>query len=93
MSANPRMVLSDVTVRGEFVRKGTIVDIAPGSELEAEYGGASNLRSLTPGEVRDGESSDRSAQGNLCPATSCWLQRRHLCERPGAAGLRRVRLG
>lgn len=48
MSANPRIVLAGVTVRGTFVKTGTLVDIAPGSELEAEYGGSSNLSAVIP---------------------------------------------
>ena len=63
MSASPRIVLSGIEIvhDGEivFIRAGTMVDAAPGSEQEALYGGPSNLRSLTACELGDGESSDR----------------------------------
>ena len=63
MSANPRVVLADITINHDgvtsFVRHGTMIDAAPGSAEEALYGGAGNLRHLTAGEAGDGESSDR----------------------------------
>lgn len=47
MSANPRIVQADTIVvwdRGAtLVRKGAIIDIPAGSELEAAYGGPKNL--------------------------------------------------
>jgi hypothetical protein len=68
VSANPRIVLSDTWLQHDgvlvFVRKGTMVDAPPGSALETAYGGSSNLRGLTAGEVGDGESSARSFQHN-----------------------------
>jgi hypothetical protein len=53
MSANPRRVLSDLTLYWPpgnttvplHVRKGSLVDAAPGSALEAAYGPA-NLEDL-----------------------------------------------
>jgi hypothetical protein len=55
MSANPRRVLSDVTLFWPpgnttvplHVRKGTMIDIPPGSALETAYGGPSNLQAVT----------------------------------------------
>jgi hypothetical protein len=50
----PRRVLASVLVTwGEpgspplLVRKGTVLDITPGSALETAYGGAGNLEALT----------------------------------------------
>lgn len=47
MSANPRIVQSDTPVVRDrnvtLVRRGTIVDVPPGSELEEAYGGPENL--------------------------------------------------
>ena len=55
MSANPRVVLTDVYVTSDrcgtlplFVRHGTVVDIVPGSALETAYGGAGNLSPAAP---------------------------------------------
>ncbi len=52
MSQYPRYVLAGVTIDRDggqtFVKSGTVVDIKPGSELEAAYGGASNLSALIP---------------------------------------------
>ncbi|MDQ2874945.1 MAG: hypothetical protein M3Y33_09200 [Actinomycetota bacterium] len=68
MSANPRVVMQDTQVSWEgtttFVRRGTIVDAAPGSQLEAAYGGPSNLRSLSPDAGGDPESASRAAESN-----------------------------
>lgn len=57
MSQYPRRVLTDTAVawdphangapRDTFTRHGTIVDIAPGSRLEAAYG-AGNLSGVIP---------------------------------------------
>jgi hypothetical protein len=55
MSAYPRRVLSDVellwppgnTLFPVHVRKGSLVDIPPGSALETAYGGPSNLQTVT----------------------------------------------
>jgi hypothetical protein len=45
-------VLTDITVIWDggstFVRKGTVVDIAPGSALETAYGGLGNLSAVIP---------------------------------------------
>jgi len=51
MSAYPRRVLTGVTVSRDgvqtFVRQDSVVDIQPGSELEAAYG-AQNLSAVIP---------------------------------------------
>jgi hypothetical protein len=55
MSANPRRVLTDIqlywppgnTTVPLYVRKGSLVDIPPGSQLETAYGGPSNLHVVT----------------------------------------------
>jgi hypothetical protein len=54
MSAHPRRLLADTSVTwGEpgspplLVRRGTIIDITPGSALETAYGGAGNLQNVT----------------------------------------------
>jgi hypothetical protein len=55
MSTSPRRVLSDVellwppgnTLFPQHVRRGSLVDAAPGSALEAAYGGPGNLQSVT----------------------------------------------
>jgi hypothetical protein len=54
VSAHPRRVLADVDVPQGLpgsttihVRKGTIVDIPPGSQLETSYGGPGNLQAVT----------------------------------------------
>ena len=57
MSANPRRVLTDIellwppgnTLFPLHVRKGSLVDAAPGSALETAYGGPSNLGPPPPG--------------------------------------------
>ena len=60
MSTYPRTVLSGVTVRGVFVKSGTVVDIQPGSGLEAEYGAAS-LSAVIP--ASDPRRSPEAAPG------------------------------
>jgi hypothetical protein len=55
MSANPRRVLTDIellwppgnTTVPLYVRKGSLVDAAPGSALETAYGGAGNLQDVS----------------------------------------------
>jgi hypothetical protein len=54
VSAHPRRVLSDVELLWPpgvtvplHVRRGTLVDIAPGSALETAYGGPGNLEAVT----------------------------------------------
>lgn len=56
LSAYPRTVLTDTWVSWNpnasgqpsalFVRHGTVVDIKPGSALEAAYGGSGNLSAV-----------------------------------------------
>ena len=53
VSAHPRRLLSDTLVTwGEIgsppllVRRGSLVDITPGSALETAYGGAGNLQNV-----------------------------------------------
>ncbi len=64
----PKVVLSDCWigppgVQGSlFVRKGTLVDIVPGSATETMYGGPSNLG--PPPSDETGDDADHSALGN-----------------------------
>jgi hypothetical protein len=64
----PMVVQSDVwigTPEAEgslFVKAGTVVSVTPGSELETQYGGPSNLGPLPPGET--GDDADHAALGN-----------------------------
>jgi hypothetical protein len=68
MSQNPRIVLTDTYVPWPssqypvFIKRGTIVDIVPGSALETAYGGGGNLRALSA-NTRD-EVQDKSALAN-----------------------------
>lgn len=69
MSAYPRRVLADTAVawdphangagRATFTRHGTVVDIPPGSALEAAYGGTGNLSAVIPAAER-GQGDDLS---------------------------------
>lgn len=74
VSAYPRRVLVDVAVawdphangaqRTTLTRHGTVVDIPPGSPLEAAYG-AGNLSGVIPLSERGNESClSRAAQSN-----------------------------
>ena len=74
MSQYPRRVLTDTTVawdphangaqRTTFTRHGTVVDIPPGSALEAAYGNA-NLSGVIPvGQRGQGDDLSRAAQSN-----------------------------
>lgn len=72
MSANPRVVLSSMyliwDVQGAvlplFVRAGTVVDVVPGSKLEAAYG-AANLSGIVPVAQRgDGTCWSKAALSN-----------------------------
>lgn len=74
MSQFPRRVLTDITVswdphangaqRVTFARHGTVVDIPPGSLLEAAYGSA-NLSAVIPvGQRGQGDDLSRAAQSN-----------------------------
>jgi hypothetical protein len=70
MSAHPRRVLSDVLVTwGEpgspphHIRKGTILDILPGSALETAYGGPSNLQNV-PTNSGSPDTLDKSCLAN-----------------------------
>jgi hypothetical protein len=61
MSQYPRRVLADLTIaQGPawtwFVRRGTVVDVVPGSQLEAWYG-ASNLSPVLTGPSRSPEAA------------------------------------
>jgi hypothetical protein len=60
MSQYPRRVLSDLTLmQGSwpwFVRRGTVVDVVPGSQLEAWYG-PSNLSPVITGPSRSPEAA------------------------------------
>lgn len=74
MSQFPRRVLTDTAVtwdphangaeRATFTRHGTVVDIEPGSPLEAAYGNA-NLSAVIPVASRgQGDDLSRAAQSN-----------------------------
>jgi len=70
MSANPRRLLSDTSVSwGEpgsppwRVRRGTIIDITPGSALEAAHGGAGNLQNVTA-DLGSADTLDKSWLAN-----------------------------
>ncbi len=77
MSQYPRIVLTGVNVPATaanypgapattiWVRPGTLVDIKPGSALEALYGGAANLSAVLPvTKTGDEACLDKSALGN-----------------------------
>jgi hypothetical protein len=57
VSQYPRAVLVGITVRGVFVKSGSVVDIVPGSEPEAEYGGSGNLSAVITGPSRSPEAA------------------------------------
>jgi hypothetical protein len=74
MSAYPRRVLTDTDVTWDphangaeqvtFTRHGTVVDVEPGSELEAAYGDG-NLSDVIPRAQRgQGDDLSRAAQAN-----------------------------
>jgi hypothetical protein len=74
MSQYPRRVLTDTSVlwdphangaeRSTFTRHGTVVDVEPGSALEAAYG-SQNLSAVIPAAVRgQGDDLSRAAQSN-----------------------------
>ncbi len=66
MSQFPRRLLTDITVgwdphangaaRATFTRHGTVIDIVPGSALEAAYGN-SNLSAVIPASQRGSEAA------------------------------------
>jgi hypothetical protein len=55
MGTYPRIVQSDTAVVWDsnvtLVKRGSIVDIPPGTELEEAYGGSGNLEPLDQGKV------------------------------------------
>lgn len=74
MSTYPRRVLTDTAVtwdnhangaeRSTFTRHGTVVDVVPGSALEAAYGNG-NLSAVIPVAQRgDGSTLSRAAVSN-----------------------------
>ena len=74
MSQYPRRVLTDVSVawdphangaeRATFTRHGTVVDVEPGSVLEAAYG-SQNLSGVIPLSERGNEAClSRACQAN-----------------------------
>ena len=76
MSQYPRTVLTDIAVawdphangagRATFTRHGTVVDVVPGSLLEAAYGGTGNLSGVIPVSQRgDGTTLSKAAASNL----------------------------
>jgi hypothetical protein len=91
MSAYARIVTSDVyviwdpgsngTINKLFVRRGTLVDVVPGSQLEAGYGSANLSAVLPPWDPRRGNGPclSRAAQANLPgggPREPCHRDRR-----------------
>lgn len=46
-----------------FVRKGSLIDCAPGSQLEAAYGGPSNLQVVTA-DLGSADTLDKSFLSN-----------------------------
>jgi hypothetical protein len=75
MSQFPRRVLTDTSVswdphangapRSTFTRHGTVVDVVPGSALEAAYGGTGNLSGVIPVSQRGNEACcSRAAVSN-----------------------------
>jgi hypothetical protein len=75
VSQFPRRVLTDTSVswdphangasRATFTRHGTVIDIIPGSTLEAAYGGSGNLSAVIPEASRgDGTNLDKACVSN-----------------------------
>jgi hypothetical protein len=62
MAVKPYVVLTGLTVRGQFVYGGTVVDLDINGELAAEYGGAGNLRALPADE--SGDDADHAGLSN-----------------------------
>jgi len=62
MTVRPYVVQSDVTVRGVYTRKGTVVDLDISGELAAEYGGNGNLEPLPATET--GDDADHAELGD-----------------------------
>src|ERR1017187_5022167 len=79
MSQYPRRVLTDTAVawdphangagRVTFARHGTVVDVVPGSALEAAYGLASLSGVIPVSQRGDGTTMSRAAQANLWART------------------------
>lgn len=68
MAANPRVVVSDVTVTWDggsnLIKRGTIVDIPAGSALEAAYGGSGNLTPISgTSETSGGDPGESEPEG------------------------------
>jgi hypothetical protein len=74
VSQYPRTVLTDTAVawdphsngaqRATFTRHGTVVDVVPGSALEAAYGPASLSGVIPVSQRGDGTTLSRAAQAN-----------------------------
>lgn len=63
MAIQPYVVQADCTVRGEFVRHGTIVDLdLADTSLVGEYGGTRNLASLPADQT--GDDADHATVSN-----------------------------
>jgi hypothetical protein len=58
----PYVVQADTTVRGTFVRKGTVVDLDIASPLATEYGGNGNLKPLAA--TQTGDDADHAELGD-----------------------------
>jgi hypothetical protein len=61
MAVVPCVVQADCTVRGTFVRKGTLVSLDLAGTLAAEYG-TGNLQPLAA--TQSGDDADHVAEGN-----------------------------
>jgi hypothetical protein len=57
----PYVVQQPVTVRGEYIRAGTVIDLDPESELAGEYG-YDNLVPLAA--TQSGDDADHATEGN-----------------------------
>ena len=61
MAVKPYVVQEDCTVRGVFIRHGTVVDLDIASELAAEYG-TGNLAPLPANQT--GDDADHAESGD-----------------------------
>jgi hypothetical protein len=70
VSANPRFITADTTVSwGQpgclvFLRRGTVLDVVPGGQLETAIGAGSLSGIIPAGQRGDGTCLSRAAQAN-----------------------------
>jgi hypothetical protein len=70
VSQHPRRLLSDTSVSWPpgspalLVRRGSLIDVLPGSALETAYGGAGNLAVLTAQQLVSPDVADKSWLSN-----------------------------